>query len=442
MRYMKTYLSVLALCLACHTLPAQTLTLTHIDQALETAHRNNPELAAARAGTQLKQSERFLAESQLYPQITGFAAADYNARLPVQPVPAEIFGGAPGTYKELRFGLPWNLNAGADLSMPLIKASQWFELSAAAAEVRIAETEAALRTENIRIQTAQAYFSVMASAALEQQALRRMETAAEVARIAREKYEAGQNAEAEKIRAENLKRAAAISYNNTVLESGNALRNLQQLLQQDGLQVQDSLDTYTKKESSALPAVNERPSLIAYTLRNRSCTLQTRARLADFFPSLSLSGRYAYYYQSDRPFSSSAGDITYDQAIIGARLQVPVFGGARNYGRLKQARIAAHINEWQLQNEKSRLEKEHAGIVQEQQTLRDNYRLALEREKAAAAAERISMKRYSEGLISFTEYAETFYEHVQTGHESLQTAARLAYLMYLPQLLKNTSDEK
>lgn len=437
---MKRLFGVLPACIFYIQLHAQTL--THVNEALDMARRSNPVDAAAKASAGLRQSERFMALSQLYPQLNGFAAGDYNARLPVQPVPAEIFGGPPGTYKELRFGLPYNMNAGTDLSMPLIKASQWFEVSAAGTALHIARTEAAITAENTRLQTARAYFSAIASAALVRKAEILMYTARETARIAREKYEAGQSGEAEKIRAENLARAAEISYNNAILESGNALRNLELLVQGTDLQVNDSLDAYILHNAGTLPPVAQRLSMQAYSLRSRSFTQQTKARLADFFPSLSLSGRYAWYYQSNRPFSADQGDITYDQALIGARLQVPIFGGARNYGRLKQARLSAQINAWKMQDEKSRLEKEHAGIIQEQHIVKANYQLALEREKAAAEAEHISMKRYSEGLIGFTEYAESFYDYVQTGQESLQTAARLAYLMYLPELLKNPSDEK
>ena len=382
-----------------------------------------------------------MTESALMPQITGFAAGDYNARLPVQPVPAEIFGGPAGTYKELRFGLPYNLNAGLDLSFPVIKANQWFEHSSAKAEWQRAESEADQAAESLRLRTAQAYFSYMAATEAVRLNEERLETTAEVSRIAGKKWEEGRIAEAEKIRAENLNRSAQMAVNNAKLEAGNALRTLEQVLVQANPQVDDRLTAYLT-ESTALPSPTERPSYIANSLRMVSLKEQSKARLADFFPSLSLSGRYAYYLQADNPFKSSPSNVTYDQAIVGARLNVPLFGGARNYARLRQARTLLQIGEWQMAAEKIRLEKEHADLAAEQLTVRDNYRLTQERRAAAAQAELMSRKRYEEGIAGFTEYAESFYDLIQTQQEDLQTAARLAYLNYVPQLLKVRSREK
>eukprot|EP01034_Spumella_vulgaris_P009905 gene9905-12570_t len=151
-----------ALLLACGISTQAQTSLHHVNEALLLAEKNNPEYAAALAQPDIKKADKFMTESAFMPQITGFAAGDYNARLPVQPVPAEIFGGPAGTYKELRFGLPYNLNAGLDLNFPIIKANQWFEHSAAKAEWQRSESEAEQMAESLRLRTAQAYFSYMA----------------------------------------------------------------------------------------------------------------------------------------------------------------------------------------------------------------------------------------------------------------------------------------
>lgn len=413
-----------------------------LNEALALAEKNNPEYAAALAQPELKKADKFMTESALMPQITGFAAGDYNARLPVQPVPAEIFGGPAGTYKELRFGLPYNLNAGIDLNFPIVKANQWFEQAAAKAEWQRSESEAEQAAEGMRLRVAQAYFSYMAATEAVTLNEERLATTAEVSRIAGKKWEEGRIAEAEKIRAENLNRSAQMAVNNAQLEAGNALRTLEQLLGLQNIQVADTLSAYLGESTTALPSPTERPSYLANNLRMASLRQQSKARVADFFPSLSLSGRYAYYLQADNPFKSSPSNVTYDQAIVGARLSVPLFGGARNYARLRQARTLLQIGEWQMAAEKTRLEKEHADIRAEQLTVRNNYRLTQERRAAATRAERMSLKRYEEGIASFTEYAESFYDLIQTQQEDLQTATRLAYLNQVPQLLKIHSREK
>ena len=429
------------ICILFLHLQAQT-SLHHVREALALAEKNNPDYAAANAQPGLKKADKFMTGSAMMPQLTGFAAGDYNARLPVQPVPAEIFGGPAGTYKELRFGLPYNLNAGVDLSIPVIKANQWFELSAAKAEWKRSESEADQVAESIRLRTAQAYFSYMAATDAIQLNTQRLATTMEVSRIAGKKWEEGRIGEAEKIRAENLNRSAQMALNSAQLEAGNALRNLEQVLNSTGLNVDDHLDSYLADATSALPAVTERPSYIMNQLKMESLAQQSKARLADFFPSLALSGRYAYYFQANNPLKASASNVTYDQAIIGARINVPLFGGAKNYARLRQTKILLQIGELQMASEKIRLEKEHADISAEQHTVKENYRLCLQRQEAATLAESLSRKRYEEGIAPFTEYAESFYDLIQTQQECLQTAARLAYLNYVPYLLKSNSREK
>lgn len=406
----------------------------HVKDALAQAEKNNIDYAIAMTQPDLKKVDKFLAEGAMMPQVTGFASGDYNARLPVQPVPAEIFGGAPGTYKELRFGLPYNLNAGIDVNIPIIKANQWFEQLGAKAEWERSQSEAAQATENILLRTSQAYFSYMAAQQLLALNEEYLQTSTEVLRIVTKKWEEGRIGEAEKIRAENLHRSAGISMNNAKLEMDNAKRNLETLLRTTGVSIHDKLDNYITKPS-ALPPVSERSSYIMNQRRIQSLQYQSKARIADFFPSLSFSGRYAYYYQANNPFKPSSGNITYDQAIVGLRLHVPLFGGARNYARLKQANTLLKIGEMQFLSEQVRLEKEHADIVSERDTYLSNYALAQQKAQSAAQAELINRKRYEEGIITFTEYSETFYDWVRARQESLQMAARLAYLNYLPNIL-------
>lgn len=423
------------------SLQAQTQ-LGHVKDAITLAEKNNLDYAAAMAQPEIKKADKFLTESAMMPQITGFAAGDYNARLPVQPVPAEIFGGPPGTYKELRFGLPYNLNAGVDVSIPVIKANQWYEQMASKAEWKRAESEAATVAEGIRLRVSQTYFSYLTATRSVELSQNRVNATAEVSRTSTRKWEEGRIGEPEKIRAENLHRSAQMALNNATLEMDNALRNLQQLLNITTITINDNLENYTGETNFVLPFISDRPSFIANAYRISSLTLQSKARLADFFPSLSLAGRYAYYFQSDNPFKSSPGNVTYDQAIIGARINVPIFGGARNYARLKQTKTLLKIGELQSTAEKIRLQKEHADLSAEAATIKQNYRLAVERNVAAQQAESISMRRYAEGIISFTEYAESFFDLIQTEQELLQTSARLAYINYLPTILKSNSSEK
>lgn len=96
---------------------AQPITL---DQSIEKALQNSRNLKLSKAEIDLAGEKRKEATGNLLPKLSASADYRYFIELPYQLMPASVFGGPPGTYKEVQFGVPQNLSANLQLSFPVV----------------------------------------------------------------------------------------------------------------------------------------------------------------------------------------------------------------------------------------------------------------------------------------------------------------------------------
>ena len=90
-----------------------------LQQCIDTAQVYNKTLQMSRNIIAISQQKRKEASANLIPKITANADYKYFTDLPTQLMPAAIFGGPAGTFKETQFGVPHNINANLQLTMPL-----------------------------------------------------------------------------------------------------------------------------------------------------------------------------------------------------------------------------------------------------------------------------------------------------------------------------------
>lgn len=98
------------------TASAQVWTL---EQCIDTALVKNKTLQMSRTNITLGEQRQKEAIAGLIPKIMVSADYKYYIDQPYQLMPAKIFGGPVGTFKEVQFGVPHNINATVQLSMPL-----------------------------------------------------------------------------------------------------------------------------------------------------------------------------------------------------------------------------------------------------------------------------------------------------------------------------------
>ena len=90
-----------------------------LQQCIDTAQVYNKSLQISRNNVAIGQQRKREAKANLMPKISVNADYKYFTDMPTQLMPASIFGGPAGSFKETQFGVPHNINANLQLTMPL-----------------------------------------------------------------------------------------------------------------------------------------------------------------------------------------------------------------------------------------------------------------------------------------------------------------------------------
>ena len=90
-----------------------------IQQCIDTAQVNNKSLQISRNNIQIGGQKQKEANANLIPKINANADYRYFTDQPYQLMPLSVFGGQDEKFKEAQFGVPHNINANLQLSMPL-----------------------------------------------------------------------------------------------------------------------------------------------------------------------------------------------------------------------------------------------------------------------------------------------------------------------------------
>lgn len=110
------YLLFAFLSIAWNGARAQVISL---EQALDTALKNNRSLLISKNQVQLSREKEDEARSAKRPKLNANVDYRYFIELPYQLMPMSVFGGQEGQFKEAQFGVPHNINANLQLTMPL-----------------------------------------------------------------------------------------------------------------------------------------------------------------------------------------------------------------------------------------------------------------------------------------------------------------------------------
>lgn len=112
----KRYLALLVFAIGFHSVNAQVWSL---QQCIDTAQVYNKNLQMGRNNISMSVQKQKEAKANLIPKVSVNAEYKYFTNLPYQLMPLSIFGGPDGKFKEAQFGVPHNINANLQLSMPL-----------------------------------------------------------------------------------------------------------------------------------------------------------------------------------------------------------------------------------------------------------------------------------------------------------------------------------
>ncbi len=101
--------------------------------------------------------------SAALPQISANGSYTYNAKLPVSLVPAEFFGGQPGTFEKIAFGLKHNATGGIQLNQLLFDGQVFVGLQARETVLKFQQKNVEVTEEMIKGNIYKIYYQLVVS---------------------------------------------------------------------------------------------------------------------------------------------------------------------------------------------------------------------------------------------------------------------------------------
>ncbi|WP_316798674.1 TolC family protein [Pedobacter frigidisoli] len=412
-----------------------------LKDALNYALQNNARVRKAKLDIQGGRYKVEEVRAQALPQLTGTAGLTYN------PVIGQLVANLGGQTQAFKLGQNWNSSAGVQLSQQLFNQQVFTGLQAAKSSEEYYNLTSQLTEEQIIELVANNYYQVLVN----RQQLNVIDTNIKNVKIV-EKVISNQfkNGLARKIDVDRI--TVNLTNLNTQRDQVvNAITQLEnQLKFSMGMPVSNPIELPATEltQVTQLPVFTDSVDLANRTEvklldnQDKLLNLQRKAYLAEYYPSLALTGNYTYSSQSDGFdfLNSNAAAIGYGASAIGLTLKVPIFNGFLTRSKVRQANVdILKAKEDRKESTNSlNLAYENAKIQ-----LRNNLNTINSQRKNADLAQEIyksTQNNYNNGLASLTDLLET--ENSLTEAQNSYTQALLNYKIAEIQLIKSNGNIK
>lgn len=365
------------------------------------------------------------------PKLTFTGDYKYNAIIPGQVVPAAFFGGTPGTYSTVQFGVPINLSNTIQLTQILYNPQVNYGLRALEINSRIIETQHNLAVQEIKQQVAGTYFNLQAlskqhdfvvgNIASMDKLILNMEA------MEREGLIVG--TEVDKLR---INRLSLVNTRETLKASEEQLENLLKIL--IGLDPKQPItlasDTLVEKTILVDESAIVYPELELLEAQKQMNIEERKGTNMAYLPSLAFYAAYNYNYNM-KPADDFRTGI--ESAFLGLQLNWTLFDGLEKHNKQKVNAINAEkiTNQQELSKQQLEMVTNNAKKQIEIQT----GSLAISKEQLVLA-ERVYKQteaQFNQGTVSSNDLitADNSLQQAQTNVVAAYVQLRQAELAYL-----------
>jgi len=130
-----------------------------LDQCVNQALEHNWSIKISQEDILIARDKNNEAKSTLLPKLNGVADYRYYTDLPYQFMPAEAFGGPAGTYKQVQFGVPQNMNINAQLSVPIFNAAAYSAILTTREAILLRELQKTKTEEEVIMEVSNTYYN-------------------------------------------------------------------------------------------------------------------------------------------------------------------------------------------------------------------------------------------------------------------------------------------
>lgn len=396
-----------------------------LDQAITHATTNNRSAINANRDIEMAKKKKWETTASGLPQINGSISYQNNFEIQKSLIPAEIFGGTPGTFQEVAFGTKHNATGNLSLTQLLFDGSYIVALQASKTYLQFYENNKKKTDIDIREMIINAYGSVLL-ADESVQILQKNKTVLEKTLFDTDQTFKNGLIEEENVEQLKITLASVNSNLNYVTRLKDiSLKMLKVNLGieiEDELTLTDKLDDLTQKNLDlALKSTDfNATSNINYVITQNFVeqrNLELKLEKSKALPSLSAGVNFGYNSFGDKFTFFNSDQKYFNYSNLGITLNVPIFSSFARSARTQQAKIALEKAKTDLTDTEQKLKLAY-------QNAKSDYEYSIEQynssKESLGLAERIENKqqiKFKEGLSSsfdFTEAQRQLYSSQQT----------------------------
>jgi outer membrane protein TolC len=315
-----------------------------LDDCVVYAQKNNVQVKNALLAIDAQVQTNREIGAAAFPTIMSSASIMDYTKIPTSLLPAQIFGGAAGTFIPVQFGTKFNSNYGANFSQLLFDGQVFIALQARSTSLEMQRKNAALTEENIKANIYKIYYQLSASRTQLNILDANIERLNKLAHDAEIMYKNGfaerldvdkvnvqlNNLQTEKLKANN---AVAIGY-----------MGLKMLM---GMPVKDSLvltEVINEKDLTGDVLIENE---FQYALRKDFQYLTTLKKLNEYnvkryqlsnLPTVSVSGAYTKNAQRSK-FDFFEGGNWFTTSFVNLNVSLPIFNGGATMAKVRRTKI-------------------------------------------------------------------------------------------------------
>lgn len=403
----------MALSLSASLMRAQgsPLIFNTIEETIQYALENNNNLESARIDQEIIQAQIAEVKGRALPQINGSAGFSDNFSLQEQILPAEIFGGEPGTTIAVAFGNRYQYTAGVNVQQQLLNFQLFSSIKSTSALAELRNLQTLVTTQDLIVNIIQTYVQVQVFEKQMELLQQNYDRTDNLINISKSKYKEGI------IKKLDLNQLLVNRSNlKTQIEDAQFATNQQMRLFKVLLQIPMSTNVVLieKLEDRAAYSLGTELLLDAnleYQQIDKSVALsiiEEKLVKAEYLPTLSANFGYNYLGQSNEA-------LDFDPAVFQGQLNgtwgltasIPIFDGFQRRNRLKQKVFATEQLELDKETLKLTIEKDF-GDAKEQLVL-SNSQIESQKINMDLAQENYDgiKQSYNEGVADLTELLDS-----------------------------------
>ena len=425
---MKYNFLITAVFLSSFSFFSQVLDLATCLKMADTANTN---IRNARLDIDINAIQKKVYLASRLPKVTATGDYRYNAIIAGQVVPGQFFGGAPGTYSTVQFGVPFNLSNSIQLTQILYNPQLNYGFAALDINQKIVAAQERLMQQDIKQQVSSTYFNLQAIVKQLEFVESNIVNLTKLIANLQKSYELGLviETEVDKLKISRL----TLSNNKLSMEATRTqLSSLLKIL--IGINSDGSLSLVSDEmmENTILVDKNNinHPELELMQAQKEMNAEERKGTKMAYLPSVSFYANYNYTYNI-KPKDDFRTGI--NSAFLGLHLDWTLFDGFEKYNKQKMNAL----NKDKLENQEALLIKQLALLSETAKNQIDVQASSLEMAKEQLGlANKVYMQtqtQFTAGTISSNELiqADNALQQAQTNVVATYIQLRQAELAYL-----------